>query len=58
MSNRHAEFEISRTFFVNLNNFYKQSRNLFTASAKKAGKGNAAKKLDKDYSLKINSVNI
>ena len=33
-----------------LNNFYKQSRNLFTASAKKAGKGNAAKKLDKDYS--------
>ena len=33
-----------------LNNFYKQSRNLFTASAKKAGKGNVAKKLDKDYS--------
>ena len=33
-----------------LNNFYKQSRNLFTTSAKKAGKGNAAKKLDKDYS--------
>jgi len=33
-----------------LNSFYKQSRNLFTASAKKAGKGNVAKKLDKDYS--------
>ena len=33
-----------------LNNFYKQSRNLFTASAKKAGKGDVAKKLDKDYS--------
>ncbi len=33
-----------------LNNFYKQSRNLFTTSAKKAGKGNKAKQLDKDYS--------
>ena len=33
-----------------LSNFYKQSRNLFTASAKKAGKGTVAKKLDKDYS--------
>ena len=33
-----------------LSNFYKQSRNLFTASAKKAGKGDVAKKLDKDYS--------
>jgi hypothetical protein len=33
-----------------LNSFYKQSRNLFTASAKKAGKGDVAKKLDKDYS--------
>ena len=33
-----------------LSNFYKQSRNLFTASAKKANKGADAKKLDKDYS--------
>lgn len=38
-----------------LNNFYKQSRSLFTSAAKKAGKGSQAKKLDKDYSdfLKI-----
>jgi hypothetical protein len=38
-----------------LNNFYKQSRSLFTSAAKKAGKGAQAKKLDKDYSdfLKI-----
>jgi hypothetical protein len=33
-----------------LNNFYKQSRNLFTTSAKKAGKGTKARQLDKDYS--------
>ena len=38
-----------------LNSFYRQSRNLFNSAAKKAGKGNQAKKLDKDYSdfLKI-----
>ena len=33
-----------------LRRFYQQSRNLFDISAKKAGKGKVAKKLDKDYS--------
>ena len=38
-----------------LNNFYKQSRKMFTNAAEKSGKGQTAKQLDKDYSefLKI-----
>ena len=38
-----------------LNNFYKQSRKMFTNAADKSGKGKVAKQLDKDYSefLKI-----